>query len=69
MNVRIRELVIQAADYASQQEPTDYIAANVFTFEKFAELIVKECADVAKEKQVFVGYDVSTAIKKHFGVE
>jgi hypothetical protein len=63
MNERIRELADQArfvktAEYPSQDE----------VFEKFAELIVKECVQVANK--TVIGSDfVGNAIRKHFGVE
>jgi hypothetical protein len=58
MNERIKELAVQAGFYANP---------DVEKFEKFAELIVKECARVASD------YDgahyVGTAIEEYFGVE
>ena len=62
MNERIKELAEQAkchADYYAMlsSEPEQ----EIFT-EKFAELIVQECADVA-------GRDVGHFVLKHFGVE
>ena len=65
MNERIKELADQAGFILHQMEGLpDYF---VFNKEKFAELIVKECAEVAED------YDgahyVGTAIKQHFGVE
>ena len=62
MNERILKLFMQAcrhADYEHQNVPKELV-------EKFAELIVKECARVASD------YDgahyVGTAIEQHFGV-
>jgi hypothetical protein len=41
-----------------------------FNFEKFAELIVQECADYANWYQANSQYtDIAKAIKEHFGVE
>ena len=71
MNERIRELAEQAryeASLADCQETYD---------EKFAELIVRECAKVAKDIQTFydenndsqVNTEIWTMIKQHFGVE
>jgi hypothetical protein len=37
-------------------------------FEKFAELIVRECTDIADEYDG-VGSTIVSRIKKHFGVE
>jgi hypothetical protein len=56
MNERIKELAIEAGyDMDMQQH------------QKFAELIVKECADVAYCHQN--GFVVGSMIKAHFGVE
>lgn len=65
MNERIAELAEQAEDWADSQNffESDYRDSLM---EKFAQLIVKECAQVACD------YDgahyVGTAIEKHFGV-
>ena len=68
MNERITELAKQATEcYGNGQERT-------FDKEKFAELIVKECAIIAKNKQYkhspahSVG-DCAAAIQEHFGVK
>ena len=62
MNERIRELYNQCFVVLEDQSPN-----TGFDFEKFAELIIKECAEVAED------YDgahyVGTEIKQHFGVE
>lgn len=62
MNKRIQELKDQC--YISV---ADRVGDTEYDMEKFAELIVKECAQVASD------YDgahyVGTAIEKHFGVE
>ena len=72
MNERIRELAEQLGynvDFEPSDDETDrsYQVINNDFAEKFAELIVRECAEVAED------YDgahyVGTAIKKHFGVE
>ena len=61
MNERIKELMKQAGTDTSGKW------MNVEHAEKFAELLIKECAEVAED------YDgahyVGTAIKQHFGVE
>lgn len=70
MNERIRELAEQAGykplpgfDFANDLQ-------EVF-LEKFAELIVRECAEkfAAEPDRPFYGRHVSYHIKKHFGVE
>ena len=60
MNERIRELAREAGFYANP---------DVEKFEKFAELIVKECAKIAdiadENKCEWIGGNILT----HFGVE
>ena len=69
MNERIRELARDAGFFPELNwDHTGWHAAgHNDTFEKFAELIVRECARVASD------YDgahyVGTAIERHFGVE
>lgn len=70
MNERIQELEQQAVSIVLNGNDPDsdvdkmYIPSE-FT-KKFAELIVKECADIANEPGARIpGY----YIKKHFGVE
>ena len=72
MNERIRELAREAGFYANP---------DVEKFEKFAELIVRECARLCEHESNDDEYDqydmgqsvkaesIKTAIKKHFGVE
>ena len=73
MNERIKELIKQATEcYSNGQERT-------FDKEKFAELIVQECAELCKkqeydywrssEEQDYTPIDCANAIKEHFGVE
>ena len=61
MNERIKELMKQAGTDTSGKW------MNAEHAEKFAELLIKECAEVAED------YDgahyVGTSIKQHFGVE
>lgn len=62
MNKRIKQLVKQAKDHADYYAMlSDGMEQEIFT-EKFAELIVRECANVA-------GKDVGHFVLKHFGVE
>ena len=55
INERIKELMEQAGIYENQ-----------YTAEKFAELIVKECANIADKAEPYKANDL---IRKHFGVE
>lgn len=56
MNERIEELIKQA----------DYNAPGGQWKEYFAELIIKECADVAADHDAL---DIYEEIREHFGVE
>ena len=62
MNERIREFAIQSGilDVADRKYMTDA--------EKFAELIVKECAEFVEQDQGS-GEALSRRLKEHFGVE
>ena len=64
MNERIQELAEQATTYI---EPT-YSSDDgwIFDKEKFAELIVLKCAEIADTAEPFLASDL---IKQHFGVE
>ena len=60
MNKRIEELAKQAGVIALSENG---IAPPL---EKFAELIVKECADIADKAEPYKANDL---IKQHFGIE
>jgi hypothetical protein len=63
MNNRIKELAEQATTVI---EATEYSGEGwIFNKEKFAELIVRECAKVADGGWADPGHQ----IKQHFGVE
>ena len=66
MNERLRELAEQAQQYAEHTTPQGLEWFDTFK-EKFAELIISECVDVADKETMddTVGY----SILKHFGVE
>ena len=69
MNERIRELAEQAEDWADSQNfyASDY---RDYLMEKFAELIVRECADLVDDHDDSYPYvSFGDMIKKHFGVE
>ena len=69
MNERIKEIEKQCWQ-SSQSKPY-----ALFDVKKFAELIVKECLDIAQDRAAFDGFppnDVNhiiDEIKLHFGVE
>ena len=72
MNERIKELAEQAEDWADNQNfyESDY---RDYLMEKFAELIVKECAKVIFETPVeYIETDtmhrIRDRVKQHFGV-
>jgi hypothetical protein len=82
MNERIKELAEQAG--ITTNLDTDYFEKDInkwvdYYSEKFAELIVKECADIAYKTSwdaLFYGYGQAViplhlynTIKQHFGVE
>ena len=63
MNERIREL----AEHCVGSRPY-----NTFDYEKFAELIVRECAGIVEETRWMVPpsqEQIARSIKQHFGVE
>lgn len=77
MNERIRELLKQSTNppWDGEQGPM-----NEFNLERFAEFIVKECANVCRDDgrwfqeqddkvEAGVAYALCYKIKEHFGVE
>jgi hypothetical protein len=73
MNERIWELKRQAMLFAQEKcdgQTTDMhgnLRSNIWT-EKFAELIVRECADISNQAEKQCQHP-GTQILKHFGVE
>ena len=68
MNERIAELYNQAIVLEGNG---DYTAGELDP-QKFAELIVKECAEFVGEQRNDIpacGFEFESAIKEHFGVE
>lgn len=69
MNERIRKLAGECF-VITDDGRFDY--ANEYMVQRFAELIVRECADVANqhmEHNEGTDYNVGGKIKQHFGVE
>jgi hypothetical protein len=80
MNEKIKELAVQAAkageDYLldMKNNPYDFFSSRQVELEKFAELIIKECAKFLEDNS---GYDDSNNswhpepedLLNHFGVE
>jgi hypothetical protein len=72
MNEKIKELAEQATSTHTHLSPggTFEETTRYFNEEKFAELIVRECADYANWYQTNSQYtDIAKAIREHFGVE
>jgi hypothetical protein len=72
MNKQIRELAEQAREYATTRHPVSNIILSVNSdlFEqKFAELLIRECADVVRYYYIRGEPIMSCNIRKHFGVE
>ena len=86
MNERIKELLDEACEYAHSKHfahvkkfkyvtPDQHANAQDTMQEKFAELIVRECAGICeKDKKGFPDSDsvkqgLADMIKQHFGVE
>jgi uncharacterized protein YutE (UPF0331/DUF86 family) len=64
MNVRIKELADEAGIYKlNLSDETEY-----WIMEKFAQLIVRECADIG-ERYADGNYEVRNQILEHFGLE
>jgi hypothetical protein len=67
MNKRINQLFEQALDQAVPETWTTLTPAQLLMVkDKFAELIVRECANVAAEHEAL---DIYEEIREHFGVE
>jgi hypothetical protein len=70
MNERIRELYSQAVEYSNRQ--MTFSDTRECFAEKFAELIVQECVEVARQADIDgcnVGNYAWEKINQHFGVE
>ena len=71
MNERIRELAEQAG-FTANDEQKVFLKVYEQELEKFAELIVKECANVqfvrSCERHGYDKHEDSKIILKHFGV-
>ena len=69
MNERIKQLAEQATSYMPGQPPYDGLTFDMFDKEKFAELIVRECANQVDWILAEGGKTQGDLIKEHFGVE
>jgi len=68
MNERIKQLTQQATDIVETFNPDTGINHHreFFNQEKFAELLIRKCAEIADKAEP---YKTSDLIKKHFGVK
>ena len=66
MNERIRLLALQAGATTTQRSGWIDYGTLGLDVEKFAELIVRECANVAADHEAL---DIYEEIREHFGVE
>ena len=64
MNRRIKKLAKQAYEDVIKNTPSFLVTKELYE-QKFAELIVRECADIALREE----HDPYECIKKHFGVK
>ena len=70
MNPRIKQLAVQAGYYQEQDvDGSRFDAMPRQCFEKFAELIVRECISAAMVKPDSKWVSAEDLIKRHFGVE
>ncbi len=74
MNERLKELYSDSAIYAFDQRfiPGPVRELQEVITEKFAELIIKECAKVAFESDLTMAigqWGADSAILKHFGIK
>jgi hypothetical protein len=82
MNERIKELALQAGDYVNEvytppvrsKTPgkiweDGHVDWYTQFNEKFAELIVRECAEVCDSGDPLQDGEIARMIKQHFGVE
>jgi hypothetical protein len=68
MNERIEYLALLARQHAGELHPNSLDIENwaKVYHEKFAELIVRQCAEIADTAEPFLASDL---IKQHFGVK
>ena len=74
MNELIKELALQAMTYVTHNPKANKLNSGDMFDEKFAELIVRECGDIAYKAywdnpETVRGIHIKEKIKEHFGVE
>jgi hypothetical protein len=68
MNNRIRELAVECGAWNQVYNNKEFMVDRTFKVEKFAELIIRECADIATMNQ-FQWDSAGGYVLKNFGVE
>jgi hypothetical protein len=68
MNERIKQLAIEAKLIAPEYNGFDHTRLSI-SQQRFAELIVQECASIASNPATGCYTSFGNDIKKHFGVE
>ena len=68
MNERLEQLRLEASRYAKEQYPNDIVEWAMCMSERFAELIVKECAEFIACGE-FGDPSMAKQMKNYFGVE
>ena len=74
MNERMKQLAVQAEVKWQHQEDVIYSTMTLEQFEKFAELIVRECIEICLRNHIDNIETISAGecaydIQEHFGVE
>ena len=71
MNERIQKLIEEAYIQPPEQvaEHIRYTPPKEFSLEKFAQLIVRECANIANENVKLGSPYCGQFVRRHFGVE
>ena len=74
MNERIKELALEAMTYVTHNPKANKLNSGEMFDEKFAELIVRECAKVCRDQPNVYALkadrdNCAIAIEQHFGVE
>ena len=68
MNERIKELAEQAENHAYRVAAAGDDCQEAYT-QKFAELIVKECASICRDRKLTPSAFTADELLEHFGVE
>ena len=69
MNKQIQQIAEQVGIMFEASKQNRVHAVNTDTLEKFAEVIIKECADVANRAWNDPGTYPGNLVRKHFGIK